>query len=266
MLIYSGTKKQFYKDVLSNMIAPKIERAFYSRGLSHDNYSEFVSWENSLRKMQQVLNIPDFPDNLQVAVEFQIPQTSKRVDFLIAGSDNHDNNHVVIIELKQWEEAGKTTTDGVVTAYTGGMVRVVAHPSYQAYSYAKTIENFNATVQDEHIEMHPCAYLHNYKKSRIDEIKAPIYQEILDLAPLYIKSEEEKLREFIKRYVSQSAKTDILYKIDNGRIRPSKALQDTIVSMLNGNRDFIMIDEQKVVYEAIKDLVSKSQEDGKRYT
>ena len=266
MLIYSGTKGQFSRDVISNMIAPKIEREFRMRGLSHDNHAEYTSWENSLREMHSILNVPEFPDDIQVAVEYQIPQTSKRVDFLIAGSDSAGSDHVVVIELKQWEEASKTTTDGIVTAYTGGMVRAVAHPSYQAYSYAKTIENFNATVQDEHIGLHPCAYLHNYKQSKREELVAPIYQEIINLAPLYIKSEEFKLRKFIKKYVTSSSSGNLLYKIDNGKIRPSKALQDTIVSMISGNQEFIMIDEQKVVYEAIKNLVERSRSTGQKYT
>lgn len=95
---------------------------------------------------------------------------------------------------------------------------------------------------------------------------APIYQEIINLAPLYIKSEEAKLRKFIKKYVTSSSSGNLLYKIDNGKIRPSKALQDTIVSMISGNQEFIMIDEQKVVYEAIKNLVERSRSTGQKYT
>lgn len=216
--------------------------------------------------MQQVLSRDYFPNDLQVAVEYQIPQTSKRVDFLIGGSDENEQEHVIVIELKQWTEATKTNTDGVVTAFTGGSLRAVAHPSYQAYSYAKIIESFNATVQDESIGLHPCAYLHNYREDKLDEVTAPIYHEIIDIAPLYIKSEAEKLQAFINKYIKKAPNGDLLYKIDNGRLRPSKALQDTIVSMINGNEEFVMVDEQKIVYEAVKNLVKKSQEDNQKYT
>lgn len=198
MLIYTGTKQQFDKDVLSNMIAPKIEREFANRDLSHNNRAEFVSWENSMREMQKVLDSTDFSDDIQIAVEYQIPLTSKRVDFIIAGADSCNKEHLIIVELKQWEEANKTNTNGIVTAFTGGSVKAVAHPSYQAYTYAKMIENFNATIQEDAIGIHPCAYLHNYRASAYGEITAPIYREVLDLAPLYIKSEEEKFCEFIK--------------------------------------------------------------------
>ena len=50
--------------------------------------------------------------------------------------------------------------------------------------------------------------------------------------------------------------------IENGKIRPSKSLQDALSSMLNGNEEFIMIDDQKIVYETALDMARKSYEDG----
>ncbi len=266
MIIYSANIKQFNQDVLSNMIALKIERQFYEKGMSHSNTAEFASWKNSMKMMQRVLEVSEFAEDIQIAIEYQIPLTSKRVDFMIAGLNEKEEEHVVVIELKQWEDAHKTTTNGVVKTFTGGSLKAVAHPSYQAYTYAKLIENYNSTVQDNAIGIHPCAYLHNYKKDLIEELIAPVYEEILGFAPVYIKDEEKKLRDFIKKYVTKASKRDLLYEIDNGKIRPSKSLQDTIVNMISGNKEFIMIDEQKVVYEAIKNLVDKAQKDDKKYT
>ncbi len=266
MLIYTGTKRQFDTDVINYTIAQQIENAFKEKGLSHDNESEFMAWQNSLSYMQNVLSDDAFNDDISIAIEYQIPQTSKRVDFIVAGADSDQSDNVVIIELKQWEDAERTSRHGVVTAFTGGSLKAVAHPSYQAYSYAKTIENFNATVQDEHIGIFPCAYLHNYRESKRDEIDNQLYADIIKEAPLYIKNEEEKLRDFIKRYVTVPSKKDILYEIDNGKIRPSKALQDAIGSMLRGNEEFVMIDEQKVVYETVKRLVINAVKHNKKYT
>ena len=266
MLIYSSTKRQFDQDVISGSIARKIERQLYLHGINHNNDSEVTAWNNSLLEMQKVLNFPGFDNNIQVAIEYQIPQTSKRIDFLIAGENDASEENVIVVELKQWDEAGRTSRHGIVTAYTGGMVRAVAHPSYQAYSYAKTIENFNATVQDEAIGMRPCAYLHNYKKSKLDELSNPLYSDVIELAPLYIKNEGNKLRNFIQRYVTKGPKRNLLYVIDNGRIRPSKALQDALGSMLKGNEEFVMIDEQKVVYETVRRLVDIALRQNKKYT
>lgn len=38
-------------------------------------------------------------------------------------------------------------------------------------------------------------------------------------------------------------------RIDQGKIKPSKSLQDALSNMLKGNEEFVMIDDQKVVYE-----------------
>jgi hypothetical protein len=43
--------------------------------------------------------------------------------------------------------------------------------------------------------------------------------------------------------------SEIILRIDGGRIRPSKSLADSLAALMKGNREFTMIDEQKLVYE-----------------
>lgn len=266
MLIYSCTKAQFIADANKGDIAEKVEKLFWAKGIFHNNDRERCSWENSLLAMARVLDSTEFSDDLQIAVEYQIPQTSKRVDLIISGKDDKGNNNLIIVELKQWTEAGKTSRPGIVTAFTGGQVRAVAHPSYQAYSYAKTLENFNTTIQDQHIGVLPCAYLHNYKLSKRDEIASVLYQDVIELAPVYIKSEENKFRKYIQKFVKNPPQVNLMEQIDHGTIRPSKALQDALGSMLKGNEEFIMIDEQKVAYETVLKLIEHAVQKDQKYT
>ena len=151
MLIYANTKAGFNNDVLSGMIADKIESRFQQIGYNHANPNEFRAWDNSLTYMQMVLNDASIAEDVNIAIEYQIPQTSKRIDFLVTGLDENEQKHVVIIELKQWEKAEKTTKEDLVLTYVGNNIRAIPHPSYQAYSYAKTLENFNAVFEDEKI-------------------------------------------------------------------------------------------------------------------
>ncbi len=44
-------------------------------------------------------------------------------------------------------------------------------------------------------------------------------------------------------------------KIDHGKLKPAKALQDALTSMIRGNQEFYLIDEQKVAYETVRRLV-----------
>lgn len=266
MIIYSGTKEKLNSDIVAGTLAHKILDEFVARLHYSTGAAEYRSWENSLREMNAVLQMSALPDDVEIAVEFQIPLTSKRVDFMIAGLDENEQRNVVVVELKQWQQAQRTSREGLVTTYVGGAKRTVTHPSYQAYSYAKTIENFSATVQDEDISLSPCAYLHNYDYEFENELSNGLYYDVVRLAPFYMKNEGEKLKAFIEKFIKKADRKQTLYEIDFGKIRPSKALQDAISSMLKGNEEFVMIDEQKVVYSTVKKIVEKALKERKKYT
>ena len=78
--------------------------------------SEVRSWKESLVAVARVVNDDSIPGDCGVAIEYGIPQTSKRIDFMLSGTDADDVEQLVIIELKQWERAHKTDRDGIVRA------------------------------------------------------------------------------------------------------------------------------------------------------
>ena len=132
---------------------------------------EYNSWSNSLRYMKDAVDTSEIPDGCGVAVEYNVPLTSKRVDFILSGRAEDGTGVANIVELKQWSDAQAVTDyDAVVQApvqtYTGGALREVAHPSYQAWSYAQTIRDFNSSVQDRSIALYPCAYKYSHKETR----------------------------------------------------------------------------------------------------
>jgi len=258
MILYRNTKGGFTHDVRQNIIAEKIQQAFFEHCIAHNNQSEYESWANSMQYMCNALEGVD--DECRVAIEYQVPQTSKRVDFLIAGADDEDQQNVVIVELKQWTTCEMTQREDLVKAYTGGDLRTVAHPSYQAYSYAQVISNFVASVSDNDIHIIPCAYLHNFKEQGRSLIEHPFYQQAISCAPVFLQRDCERLNAFIRKFVKRSARRDLLMIIENGRLRPSKSLQENLGSMLHGNREFHLIDEQKVAYETIRKSVAYSLE------
>ncbi|SFL38159.1 hypothetical protein SAMN02910297_00742 [Methanobrevibacter olleyae] len=265
MLVYEATKEEFMNSVLMGSITDEIYD-IYKEKIGKSNQSQINSWTNSMEFMFKVLSDNEIPNDSGVAIEFTIPTTSKRIDFTLTGQNEFGKDSAIIIELKQWSEADKVEgKDGIVITYFGRGLRETAHPSYQAWSYASLIENFNETVEEDSIGLYPCAYLHNYDFDEFnDPLKDKIYEGYIEKAPLYGKRDVFKLRNFIKKYVKYGDKTNILYRIDNGRIRPSKKLQDTLVGMLEGNDYFVMIDEQKVAYELAVEMARKSYIDEKK--
>lgn len=265
MLVYDGTKTDFLRSVEQDTIAFEIEQNIYEKMNRHTARNEFRAWENSLEYMYKVLNDNGIPEDSGIAIEYNIPQTSKRVDFLISGYDNDENGNVVIVELKQWDklEAIKGK-DALVETYTGNAIRQVVHPSYQAWSYAMLIADYNQSVQEEQIHLWPCSYLHNYRRKENDPLDEEQYQIYLNDAPAFTRGQVDNLRSFIKKSIKKGDNKDLLYSVEHGKIKPSKSLQESIAKMLKGNREFVMLDEQKVVYEEILNASRRSMEDCKK--
>ena len=267
MLVYSGLKTDFMFDGEEDALAPTIKQTILEKMGRNTPESEYRSWENSMKNMFIVLSDPQIPDNSGVAIEYNIPQTAKRVDFIISGYDKEGHPSIVVIELKQWEKLKAIAgMDALVETFTGGANRTVVHPSYQAWSYAQLIKDYNSTVQDNQIDVRPCAYLHNYARVDKDPIDSEWYDDYLQDAPAFTKGQNGKLREYIKKSIVKGDNKEILYHVENGKIRPSKSLQDCIGKMMKGNPEFVMIDEQKVVYEEVLRLSMLCQKDRKKRT
>ena len=258
MIIYQSNKEHFIKDVISNEIHEIIEATYKLKTGHRVAKNELRSWQESMRFMGAVMDDKEIPNDAGVSIEYSIPQTSKRIDFILTGQDQKYKDQVVIIELKQWDSAELTDKDAIVkTRFQHGLAET-SHPSYQAWSYSELLNQLNETVYTENIQLAPCAYLHNYLED--DVIKNNFYQPYIERAPLFLKGkhEKEKLKTFIKSFVRYGDKSNLMFRIENGKIKPSKSLADSLAKMIAGNPEFIMLDEQKLVYETAIKLAKES--------
>ena len=261
MIVYDSTKINFRNDVKNNLIETKIHEAF-QRNLGHrTSKNEIASWQNSMMYMSNILDDSEIPDNVGISIEYMLPRSSKRIDFIIIGKNINKKNSIVIVELKQWQEVQKTDQPGVVKSFVGGKIRELPHPSYQAWSYAAYLEDFNDAIVKENINIKSCAYLHNCISSV--DVKDQIYKNDIEKAPVFTRGDAHLLLTFIKTHVRYGDDNGLMYKIDNGSIKPTKKLADTFASMLNGNQEFIMIDDQKVVFEKVLSLSLSSKSNNK---
>lgn len=258
MIVYSATKAKFKADVMTNDIGNIIHDAFMTVTGRSTGKSELNSWINSLQYMERILADDEIPHDAGVAIEYHLPQSSKRIDFILTGMDHNHRESAILIELKQWQQAQLTDSDAIVITHFKHGPRETLHPSYQAWSYKRLLEDFNQTVQEEHIQLHPCAYLHNYDDDGV--ITNRFYGEHIRNAPLFLKKDALKLQQFIKANVKYGDSNQIMYRIDHGKIKPSKNLADQLLSMLKGNEEFVLIDDQKVVFETAIRLAKKSSE------
>jgi len=269
MLVYENTKAGFLDDALEAQLVPKIKQGYQSQGLGMGSPGEVRSWKNSLQYMHSVLSGSSVPSDAGVAIELKIPLTSKRIDFLVSGYDATDNANVVIIELKQWE--GDSTErvearDGIVKTALGGGLRETPHPSYQAASYAQLLSDFNTTIREKPITLHPLAYLHNFEAKHREMLDNDLYRPYIEQAPLYIRGDAKKLRAFLESRIDVGDDRENLYEMNEGKIRPAKSLQNSLLEMLEEQDEFTLIDSQKVVFETAVELAKRCRRDGQKRT
>jgi uncharacterized protein len=255
MLVYSSNKKDFSEDVANNEIANKVLEAYKNKTGRSVAQSEINSWENSLQKMCFVLQAEEIPQDAGILIEYILPLMSKRIDFIVTGKANDGSESAVIIELKQWQHVQVTQKDAVVLTFINGTERETTHPSYQAWSYAFTLEHNFETIQKENIKLRPCAYLHNCSDEL--HIRGDFYSHHLENAPVFLKQDRQLLTDFIKQSIVHGDSNNIMQRIDGGKIRPSKHLADMLKNLLKGKPEFVMIDDQKLVYEQALDVAKR---------
>jgi len=258
MIIYSSSAREFRHSVDENRIALEIENAFVRKLGKRPSPSEKQAWNHSMRFMETVIRNARIPDDCGILIEYNLPTTSKRIDFIVTGQDEQENDNFIIVELKQWESAEATDKKDVVLAVYGGRQVETTHPSYQAWSYLQFLRDMNEAVYTQDLKGYSCAYLHNYRERSPEPLKEQRYADVVREAPLFFAHDVARLQDYIRRHVGKGKGMSLLYEIENGKIRPSKKLVDHVSSLFEGNQAFILLDEQKLAYETIMSLAGRT--------
>jgi DUF2075 family protein len=247
MIIYSSNKSSFIED--TNILPDYLEKKILDALGEETSKNEKFSWINSLAYMKSLLDHPSIPDDAGIALEYNIPVTNNRIDFIITGVDGTNTSQVVIIELKQWSHVDKTDMDGVVRTKFEEGLKDTTHPSYQAFTYCMLLQDYKEAVQKHDVRLKAAAYLHNCENT--DSLNDPFYEKYTQYVPVFGKNDTERLRDFICKYIRKGDRQNGLFVIENSTIRPSKNLMDSVSNMMKGNKEFRMIGEQKVILQHI---------------
>ncbi|GAB3189918.1 DUF2075 domain-containing protein [Hydrogenophaga aquatica] len=257
ILVYKAAVADFLRTVDSFDIAELIHERFQAITGKKVGKSEMASWQGSLGEMARVLRRSEVDESVGVGIELFAPQATSRVDFCLSGYDGEGRKTVILIELKQWSSVELTDRDAIVSTVLGGGIQDVPHPSYQAWSYANLFEGFNDAVASGEIRVVPAAYVHNYNPAQ-PEIRDQRYQVYLDRAPVFLKGELAQFRLFIQSHLKTGDGAVVLNELITSKIGASKELIEAPNKLLKTNKDFVLIDDQKLVYEAIKDAAKAS--------
>jgi uncharacterized protein len=267
MRLYSGSSSQFITDTIQNQIAEKLNNSFFEYYRHYPSPNEKRSWQNSLRSVKDIFQLANLTDH-GVLLEYQLPLTSKRLDCMICGKDDTKNANAVIIELKQWEKCDASECDNEVATYVGGAIREVLHPSAQVGQYKMYLEDTHTAFYEENnkVSLNACSYLHNYNYYAEDVIFAPKFSSLLEEYPLFTADDVETFSDYLKLKLCKGDGLEVLKRVEESEYRPSKKLMEHVGSVIKGKSEYILLDEQKIVYDKVLALAKKGFHDKQKHS
>jgi len=260
MRLYEGTITEFKEEVLYNRIADTLAKRFEECYKRKVNKSEFRSWDESLRRVKDVLDTSNLMEN-KIVIEYELPfSQSRRIDVLLFGRDNKGDDNIVIIELKQWsnDSVEDSEDEGNVIVDFGRFKKHHPHPSLQVEGYYWHLKDYMTIFDEERSAMlSACVYCHNYNKGVNEVLYLPKFDESLRKYPLFSKQEMVDLGNYLKEKLSVGKGLEVLERFNLSILKPSKKLLEHTGEMINKQQIFHLIDEQITSYKTIMSKAKK---------
>ena len=273
-ILYQASQSDFRQDVLVHQFVPKMLDAADKLGV-HPGEPEIRSWQANSLQIKDLLELAGV-QGTYVTMEYKVPYSQKRIDCMLYGRGCDNHNHVVHIEMKQWENKGVRPAesngnfdveqdiddDYLVDAFTGGRNQSVAHPSQQVRGYNQYLENFveiyTNPAEDTHLQ--GIAYCYNYRKGgKPDVLFDPKYARLLKEFRTYAGNEVVELAATLRQWLGSGEGLSIFNKVQRSPIHPSSKLLESAAKMLDeGQADaFSLIADQIVARNCILDRIRK---------
>jgi uncharacterized protein len=263
MQLYTGMSQQFIEDTFQDRITQKLEQAFLDRYSHEVARSEARAWENSLLRMGVVLQDAGLLDH-GVILEYKLGLTSRRLDCMVTGTDSTRSPNTVIVELKQWDHAEVSNAKDNVLTLIGGRVREVLHPSSQVGGYEEFLEYNHTTFSAGSVGLASCCYLHNLRPTDGSGLFDPRYDDLLKMYPVFTRGQGRALGHFLRERVGTGAGEEVMETVIKGEFKASKKLLEHVRNVIRGERSFILLDEQKAVFNRVlKEATSGARKKGR---
>ena len=260
MILYSSKVNDFINDINNNKISYILENLKQKELCEGTTSSEKQSWKNSLKYMSEILQQTSIPKDCTVVLEYNLPMTSSRIDFMLCGYNCENKKNILIIELKQWSKVNEVKDSEILLeTYVGNGLKKVIHPSYQAWTYKMLLKDFNQNIQENNIIVDACSILHNYIPNNNDPILDDKFSELIKETSIFFKDDEDKLIELMNKKFCYGDNLSIIEEIDSSKLLPSKSLQENIDKLLKGNKEFKLIDNQMIIYDKILAAIKKEE-------
>lgn len=265
MELYQGLCNDFIQQATLNNISSTLTNEYIDYyGYSPSN-NEIISWQNSLKELGELLKSVNFT-NQGIKLEYFVPLSSLRIDVLLTGINNKNEEQAILIELKQWQTSSPSLMENEVKTAIGHGIRDILHPSVQVDAYKNYLQGFLEVFYRNvgNIKLESCVYLHNYVFNKDDAILDKKFSSFLDSSPIYSKADKKLLTAYLHEKIGYGSGEHVLEKINKSNIRPSKVLLKEASNIIKGNNNYILLEEQKIVFDHVMAIIKNGLSENKK--
>jgi uncharacterized protein len=213
------------------------------------------SWDNSLPVLARDL-VQAGLSQVEMLIEYQVPLSSLRADVVLAGQDRRTGGDAyVVVELKQWSHAELFEDDPrlVLVEHMKGGPKL--HPALQAKGYCDYLTGYVSALRDDPHALHGVAYLHNAAKADI----AGLYDQVQnDQTRLFTQTTRGAFVDYLQDRFAPTPGTGAADRFLDSEIRPSRQLLKLAAAEIRDQKQFVLIDEQRLAYELVLHAVDRA--------
>ena len=251
MELYSGPLPDFVSATRENKITLSLTNAYSDWFGRAPDDSQVRAWNNSLVRLKDVLEA-SLDEDSGIVLEYELPLSSLRLDCMITGHNKLGHECAEIVELKQWESCTLTEEEDLVVTWIDGKNRPVLHPSAQVARYQQFLsDGHSAFYGPNAIVVDSCSYLHNYRLRASDPLLDDRFSKLLRRFPVFTSSDIAKIQERLREHVGQGHGTEVLRRVKDSKLAPSKQFLRHVGKVLKGISEYTLLDEQVVVYQTV---------------
>lgn len=260
--IYQESLKTFNNDIFNGVLTKKLDAALKKEhvgiSLSQDN-----TFDDSLPRLGYLFGPDHINQDIQCCIEYRIKASGGyRIDFMLSGYDENNNKNIIVIELKRWsrDNVFLIPDSNNIKAFVSKQVGIkeTLHPSFQAFNYCDLLNLFYEEVNNKSINLYPCSYLHNYEEKAPPILNDARFNTILDLSPLFSKTDNAKLLDFVKRYIKKPDNKEIFQILNGSKICPTTDLQKNVKKIFLDSKNFKLFGNQDIAFNAIESAIKQS--------
>jgi hypothetical protein len=241
MRLYAESTELFLTDARMHRIAEKMRGEYIAQIGYRPGAAEYAAWQNSLTSLALLISQADLDDH-GIILEYQLGNTSKRLDALLTGHAPGKAENAVVVELKQWGVTAPSNAEGCVETFVAQRLRPVPHPSVQVGLYEQWLMDNHTAFYEDGIGLAGVSWLHNMQYDPSEELFADKHAGYLKTNPLFTGDQSDALAAFLNERLSEGDGIPVMAKVLDSKYKPSKKLLDHTAEMVAGQQEFILLD------------------------